>query len=392
MRRGGSRDYLLDESMPYEIVRNDITRMRVDAIVNTANPEPIIGSGTDYAIHKAAGPKLLEARKKIGDIDEGCAAATPAFGLRAKYVLHTVSPVWQDGEHGEPELLRRAYDAALELAAQLKCRSVAFPLMAAGAYGFPHDCALLTAVQAISEFVLRHRMHVYLVLFGSEATAAAADLFADLKTYIDDHYVDKRMREEYGPYLNITGRRRYNVRPDAAPRPEWEDEVDNCSLSAPGPAPDAVPSAPPAGARRPAKAARPSYAAGSAPASFGRELDEFLRGSEPTFTEHLLSLLGECGEKDSVVYHRAGLSRQLFNKIVNNRGYQPKKETAIQLAIGLRLDMAQTQALLGKAGYALSRSSKVDLAVQYFIERRIHNMVIINEALYDAGLPLFKIC
>ena len=165
--------------MPYEIVRNDITRMRVDAIVNTANPEPIIGTGTDYAIHKAAGPKLLEARKKIGDIAEGCAAATPAFNLRARYVLHTVSPVWQGGEHGEPELLRRAYDAALELAAQLKCRSVAFPLMAAGAYGFPHDCALLTAVQAISEFVLRHRMHVYLVLFGSEATAAAADLFAD---------------------------------------------------------------------------------------------------------------------------------------------------------------------------------------------------------------------
>ena len=138
--------------MPYEIVRNDITKMEVDAIVNTANPRPVIGSGTDHAIHKAAGPELLEARKKIGNIAIGQSVATPAFNLHAQYVLHTGSPAWKDGAHNEEELLRKAYEAALALALKLKCKSVAFPLMAAGSYGFPRDKAMLIAVNAISEF------------------------------------------------------------------------------------------------------------------------------------------------------------------------------------------------------------------------------------------------
>lgn len=359
--------------MPFEIVRNDITKMEVDAIVNTANPRPVIGSGTDYAIHKAAGPELLVARKKIGNIAVGTSVATPAFNLHAKYVLHTVSPAWRGGDHHEVELLRKAYDAALELALKLHCKSVAFPLMAAGSYRFPHDDALLIAVQAISEFSLRHRMQIYLVVFNAKAVSAAGGLFADLKSYIDDNYVEELNREEYR-----SGRRRR----------ELEDLYDQANYSAncfddfvyDRPCPSAA-----VGSKKESAAAEDYDAA-----SFGQDLQEFLKGSETTFTEHLLSLLKECGEKDSVVYKRAGMSRQRFNKIINNKDAQPKKDTAIQLAIGLKLNMRQTQTLLKKAGYALTRSSKADLVIQYYIERKTYNVILINNALYDCGLPLLK--
>ena len=359
--------------MPFEIVRNDIAKMEVDAIVNTANPRPVIGSGTDYAVHKAAGPELLEARKKIGDIAVGTSVATPAFNLHAKYVLHTVSPAWRGGDHHEAELLRKAYDSALGLALKLHCKSVAFPLMAAGSYRFPHDDALLIAVQAISEFSLRHRMQIYLVVFNAKAVSAAGGIFADLKSYIDDNYVDEHNREEYRP-----GRRRRELEDlDEYLANYSANYIDDYVYDRPRPSAAG-------GAKK--ESAAEDYAA----ASFGKDLDEFLKGSETTFTEHLLSLLEECGEKDSVVYKRAGMSRQRFNKIINNKFAQPKKETAIQLAIGLKLNMRQTQTLLKKAGYALTRSSKADLVIQYYIERKTYNVILINNALYDCGLPLLK--
>ena len=163
--------------MPFQITRNDITKVEADAIVNTANPSPVIGGGTDYAIHTAAGPELLEARKQIGEIRVGQSVATPAFRLSAKYVLHTVSPVWIDGKHQEEENLRRAYDSALALADSLGCRSVAFPLMAAGTYGFPHDLALSVAIRAFTDFLLDHEMRIDLVLFNGKAFGMASSLF-----------------------------------------------------------------------------------------------------------------------------------------------------------------------------------------------------------------------
>lgn len=362
--------------MPYEILRNDITRMKVDAIVNTANPRPVIGDGTDRAIHRAAGPELLEARRRIGDIAVGSAAATPAFRLHARYVLHTVGPVWQGGNCRERELLRKAYDAALNLALELRCRSVAFPLMGAGSYAFPHDSALLAAIQAISEFSLRHRMQIYLVLFDSEAFSAAGDLFADLKSYIDDNYAAEQERKE---------------RPDGARR-RREDaaltyQAAECARENAGTAL----SVHAVGFKRKTSAKADSNAAmGAGIAPISGDLAEYLKQKESTFTEHLLHLLQEGGEKDSVVYRRAEISRQLFHKIISNRDYQPTKDTAVQLAIGLKLDLAQTQLLLGKAGYALTRSSKMDIVIQYYIERQTYNVKFINEALYDCGLPLLK--
>lgn len=184
--------------MPFVIVRNDITRMCVDAIVNTANPRPMIGSGTDSMIHKKAGLGLLEARKGIGDIEVGSAAVTPAYDLQARYVIHTVGPVWEGGEYGEERLLRSCYDNALRLALELGCQSVAFPLISAGNYGFPKDRALRIAIAAFSEFLLEQEMQIYLVVFDRRAYQLSEQLFQGVASYIDQHYVDRCERASYG--------------------------------------------------------------------------------------------------------------------------------------------------------------------------------------------------
>lgn len=357
--------------MPFQIIRNDITKVEADAIVNTANPLPEVGGGTDWAIHTAAGPELLKARETIGEIAVGRAAATPAFDLPAKYVLHTVSPAWVDGAHGEEEQLREAYDAALCLADELGCRSVAFPLMAAGTYGFPHDVALSVAIRAFTDFLLDHEMQIYLVVFNAAAFGLAGSIFADLESYIDENYVSGKTEEEYrvdgGLPENEKSRPRFR---GSASRKNYA----NLNF---------------AGASFPL-ADEPSFSAQEERVQLSASLEDALRQRESSFSAYLRDLLKESGCKASVVYKRAEISKQLFSRIINNEDYQPSKSTVIQLALGLQLDLPQTQKLLEKAGYMLTRSSKADLAVRYFIERRIFNITLINESLYDRGLPLLK--
>ncbi len=331
--------------MPFEIIRNDITKMQVDAIVNTANPNPVVGSGTDFAIHQAAGPELLEARKVIGNIAPGHCAATPAFALDAKYVLHTVSPAWEGGEHREAELLRAAYDAVLNLAEQLGCNSVAFPLMATGNYSFPHEIAIRTAIDAFTDFLMKHEMLVYLVMFSRKSYQLADGVFGGLKSYIDDHYVAERAEEEYA-----SGYR--NRRP--------------ASLSATGGA---------RASRRSAEIAKPT------------DLNSYLSMEECSLSEYIRTLLREKGMEPSEVYGPADVSRQLFSRLINDDNYVPRKSTLVKLAIGFHLNLAQTQTLLGKAGYALTNGSKSDLIVRYYIDQKKYNLIEIDFALYDNGLP-----
>ena len=348
--------------MPFQIIRNDITKVEADAIVNTANPHPIIGSGTDSAVHAAAGPELLRARKRIGEILPVCAVSTPAFDLPAKYVIHTVGPSWEDGKHGEETVLRRAYDAALNLADQLGCGSAAFPLMAAGSYGFPRDLALSIAISAFTDFLMDHDMTIYLVLFNGKAFSLASSLFSDLRSYIDDNYVEEQTRKEYGARSE---QRRW--RKNLAPSEEYGASLALGKINA--------------------EPFMPEASAASLPAG---SLEELLEQSECTFSEYLMDILRERSGKDSEVYKRAEISKQLFSKMLSNRDYQPTKGTVIQLAIGLQLDVNQTQKLLEKAGYTLTRSSKADLVVRYYIERKVYNVKFINLALEDCGLPLLK--
>lgn len=322
--------------MPFEIVRNDIVNMRVDAIVNTANPMPVIGGGTDAGIHAAAGAELLEARKKIGAIAVGDAAITPGFGLHAKYVIHTAGPQWQGGGAGEELLLEKCYASSLALAAQHGCRSVAFPLISAGTYGFPGDRALQAAIRAISGFLLEHEMQVYLVVFNREVFRLSEKLFRDVRSYIDEHYVERKLLAEY------RGRPRRRERGILL-------EAEAC------------------------------YAAPMAPMC----LEELVAQTDAGFTETLLKLIDRTGKKDSEIYTRANISRQHFSKIRNNPDYRPTKPTAVAFAIALELDLEQTRDLIGRAGYALTNSSKFDVIIMYFISRGNYDLFDINAALFE---------
>ena len=336
--------------MPFEIVRNDITKMRVDVIVNTANPRPAIGSGTDAMVHKAAGPKLLEARQKIGSIPVGQAAITPAFNLQANYVIHTVGPVWEGGSAGEEALLRGCYDNSLRLAAEHGCQSIAFPLISTGNYGFPRDKALQIAISAFSAFLLEQEMRIYLVVFDRASYRLSEKLFQGVANYLDEHYVDACQAAAYN--APKSGRRPGVFRSRSREIMESNTVRDVLPSIAPMAAPKA-------------------------------SLEELLRQADAGFTETLLRLIDKSGKKDSEIYKKANISKQHFSKIRNNPNYKPTKATALALAIALELDLAQTKDLIGRAGFALTNSSKFDLIIRYFIERGNYNIVEINIALYE---------
>ena len=337
--------------MPFEIVRNDITNMHVDAIVNSANPRPVVGLGTDSSIHEKAGPELLEARKKIGPVPVGQAAITPAFGLSAKYVIHTVGPVWDGGSYGEEDLLRSCYDRSLKLALEHDCRSVAFPLIATNNYGFPRDKALQIAISAFSEFLLETDMLIYLVVFDRSSYKLSEKLVSSIACYIDDHYVDAWEETVYG---GEKLHRQQSIR-----RRQDRELYRTSSVM---------------------EDLRPCAAA---PIPKKASLPDFLKQADAGFTETLLKLIDKTGKKDSEIYKKANLSKQHFSKIRNNPNYKPTKQTAIALALALELDVAQTNDLIGRAGYTLSNSSKFDLIIRYFIEQGNYNVVEINIALYE---------
>ena len=354
--------------MPFEIVRNDIVNMQVDAIVNTANPHPVIGYGCDAGIHKKAGPRLLEARKEIGDIYVGHAAITPGFDLDAKYVIHAVGPVWQGGEHKEAELLRRCYDSALALAAENGCESVAFPLLCAGNHGFPKPLAIQTAISAFSTFLMEHEMLIYLVVFGSQAFSLSEKLVHSVQSYIDENYIRETTLDEYGVTdkcsvrqmeqaqiqraLECQRRARYDrAREDAREMAEYRPAL---KMS--------VPLAP--------------------AAAVSNSLKDLLDATDAGFSETLLKLIDRTGKKDSEIYKRANVDRKLFSKIRNNPQYRPSKTTALAFAVALRLDLEETRDLIGRAGYALSHSSKGDIIVEYFIKQKNYDVFAINEMLF----------
>ena len=337
--------------MQFQILRNDIAAMKVDAIVNTANPMPVIGEGVDAAIHQKAGPELLSARKQIGKLSPGQCAITPAFGLDARYVIHTVGPVWRGGLLGEGKLLRRCYEGALKLAEKHGCHSIAFPLISAGTYGFPKERALRIATTAISSFLRTGDMEVYLVVYDKESFRLSEDLFSRVQAYIDDNYIATKPL----PPFSVNRREQYDR--DMAP----------AEMRAPcAPAP-----------------------CGYAPYSKSRTvkktetLAELLEMTDAGFSETLLKLIDQTGLKDADVYKQANVTRQHFSKIRKDPFYKPTKATAIAFAIALKLDLDQTQDLIGRAGYALTRSSKFDVIIMYFIEQGIYDMMEINATLFE---------
>lgn len=344
--------------MPFEIVRNDITNMCVDAIVNTANPYPVIGSGVDSGIHKKAGKQLLEARMEIGELAYGEVAITPAFALDAKYVIHAVTPAWQNDSANERKLLESCYQNALLLALEHDCTSIAFPLLSTGNHGFPKDLALQIAVAVFSAFLMKHEMQIYLVVFDYTSVVLSERLFQSVKQFIDEKYVAEITSEEY-PQKGI----RYG----RLLRTAKENQVaTNRSI---------------ARDRNHTICEPPGKFDCEAP----RKLEDIINELDDTFSEHLIRLIDQKGLKDADVYKKANLDRKLFNKIKNNKEYRPKKSTALAFAIALELNLDETLDLIGRAGYTLSHSSKFDIIIEYFLLEENYDIFAINETLFAFG-------
>lgn len=335
--------------MPFEIVRNDIVNMQVDAVVNTANPNPVIGAGVDSGIHKKAGHELLVARQKIGCIDFGDAAITPGFDLDTRYVIHTVGPVWKDGSHREEQILSSCYRNSLTLAKEHGCESIAFPLIATGNYGFPKPLALQIAVREISTFLLENEMQVYLVVFGKEAFALSEKLFKSVSSYIDENYIRSKTLDEYGTE-SVYGSR-------LVTRRIREQECSDMSVGA------AIP-------------------------IDSDDWGQLLKDLDAGFSETLLQLIDRTGKKDSEIYKKANVDRKLFSKIRNNMDYRPSKTTALAFAFALELDVDETKDFISRAGFALSHSSKFDVIVEYFLVNRNYNVFELNEVLFAFDQPL----
>ncbi len=352
--------------MPFSIIRNDITRVHADAIVNTANPEPAIGSGTDQAIYEAAGEaRLLKERAKIGNIAPGEAAVTSAFRLHARYLLHTVGPIWLDGNHGESDILASCYRKCLLLANQLGCKSIAFPLISTGNYRFPKDLALQIALNEIAAFLEDSEMLVTLVVFDPDAFRLSDSLMSGVEQYIDDHEARNQHLKEYGSSGYSRREVLYSNRMESAYEADF-----NISAS--------MPSMPAAARSRDKKV-------GFKPTA---SLDDVMNHIGETFQEMLLRQIDERGMTDTEVYKRANIDRKLFSKIRCNRAYKPKKTTAIALAIALELGLDETVDLLGRAGLALSPSDRFDLIVEYCIEHEIYKIYEVNALLFHYQQPL----
>ncbi len=334
--------------MPFTIVRQDITKMKVDAIVNAANTDLQMGGGVCGAIFKAAGASVLQAAcDKVAPIKTGEAAITPGFALSAKLVIHAAGPVYRrwDAKQSE-QYLRSAYTNSLRLAVENKCESIAFPLISSGIYGYPKDEALQVATSAIRDFLSDHDLDVYLAVFDKAAFAVSEKLFGEVVSYIDAHYVEKH---------KIRRRQLLDVEREAL---EDEPMVSGEAMLAPSIA--------------------------GAPSS----LDDLVGKLDEPFSTALLRLIDAKGKTDVEVYKRANLHRKLFSKIRTGKGYMPSKRTAVALAVALELDLNETGDLLERAGYALSHSQKFDVIVEYFIVSGKYDIFEINEVLFKYDQPL----
>ena len=351
--------------MPFEIVRNDITKMKVDAIVNAANSSLLGGGGVDGAIHRAAGPELLEECRALGGCETGSAKITKGYRLPCKYVIHTVGPIWQGGHKDEENQLISCYRASLYLAAQYQCESVAFPLISAGAYGYPKDQAIKAATDAIRDFLLKNDMMVYLVVFDRGSFAVSQKLYANIQAFIDDAYM--------GPDYEKTERlrRAKNIMPSIAQDFAESEKAKNKAkpfsiFSRKQKKEEALPDAAPL-----------DHNFTPAPS-----LDDYLNQIDEGFRDMLLRKIDEKHMTDAECYKKANIDRKLFNKIKNQADYKPSKSTVVALAIALRLPLDEIREMLMKAGFSFTHSSKFDLIIEYFISQGNYDIFEINQALF----------
>lgn len=411
--------------MPLKIVRNDITKMNTEIIVNTANDHPTVGTGCDFAIYQAAGREQLLAYRSehIGYVPEGEVFITPAFQLSAKYIIHAVSPYYEDGMHGEEEKLRACYRKSLQLAHEVHAESIAFPLISTGGFGYPKEEGLRIAVDEVNTFLLSHDMLIYLVVFDQKTSKLGTRLYPDLESYIDQKYVEEKRQEEYfgsydagnfvpsmdadttAAFSDYTQRRR-REEPDRRSKNMMPSQASSEPL-------------PPQTAKK--KGIFPEFSWKKKDkklqseilqeelqesctvdaVSFNEAEDEFLDFESlhesklqermlhlsDTFSQYLLYLIQSKNMENAEVYKRAIVDKKIFSKIKNNVNYHPQKMTALCLCIGAKLNLDESRDLLARAGYALSPCDKTDVIFSYFIENKIYDMIELDIQLEEHGLP-----
>jgi O-acetyl-ADP-ribose deacetylase (regulator of RNase III) len=375
--------------MPFQIVRNDITKMRVDAIVNTANPLPLYGDGIDTAVYEAAGvEKLLSERKKIGVIGRGKSVITKGFDLPAKYIIHTVGTRWCGGDEGEEEIIRSCYGSVFRVAVENGIESLAIPLLASGSYGFPKGIALRIALSEIEAFLKDNDMEIYLVVFDEKSFALSTELYGDIDEYINDNYVEEKTDLEYGGG-RPREKRRNLFRRSAKNRASFgalEEESftsESCMLMSDS----SMDLSPMTGAVPKMDAVHVTGAApmmGAAPMA-KKSLEDVVKNLDKTFMELVFSFADERGFTDLEVQKRANLNRKAFSKLKCGTTQTPSKSPALAFAVALKLNLDETKDLLSRAGFALSPCSRQDLIVQYFIEKEAYDIYEINVALFEHG-------
>ena len=400
--------------MSFKIVRNDITKMNTEAIVNTANARAIVGTGCDSAIYNAAGyDELLAYRKeKIGAVPEGEAFITPGFNLKAEYIIHAVSPMYINGDSGEEVKLRSCYRKSLQLAREYSIRTIAFPLISTGGFGYPKEEGLRIAVDEINSFLDRYDMQIYLVVFDDKTTALGEKIYPDLEEYIDQNYVESKRNEEYGDALSESKMAFSNAvladrtpckreeRPgrglrDIFKKPSSKSSIkkdtgyadfDECEEDS-----DFPDSTQGISGNETFGAALFAAKMPESPVPFGEEhesrLEERIKHLSDTFSQYLLYLIQDKNMENAEVYKRAIVDKKTFSKIKNNVNYHPQKLTALCLCVGAKLNLDESKDLLARAGYALSPCDMTDIIFSYFIENEIYDMIELDIQLEEHGLP-----
>lgn len=328
--------------MPLQIIRQDITKIKVDAIVNTTNEEMVGYSGVDLAVHEGAGAELDKECERIAPLGLGTAKITKGYNLDAKYIIHTSGPIWQGGLEGESIILKSCYLESLKLAVEYGCNSVAFPLISSGVYGYPKDQVLKFAVQIITEFLFEHELMVYLCVFDRKSYEFSRELFDDINEFIGEDYVCeyKEIRTMEDMSAPVTSR--------------YEDCY---AMSSPMVYSESV---------------------------AGKSLNEYMKHMDKSFAYKLFDLIDERGMTDVECYKKANIDKKTFSKIkCNPDTYRPSKQTAVAFAIALKLNLDETQELLASAGLTLSRSFTFDKIIRYFIQKEVYNTFEINEALFE---------
>lgn len=381
--------------MPFKIVRNDITKMNTEAIVNTANEYVTVGTGCDHAVYEAAGrEELLAYREKyIGRVPEGDAFLTPGFNLKSKYIIHAVSPIYIDGQQGEEKLLRACYQKSLAIAKENNIKSIAFPLISTGGFGYPKEEGMRIAIDEINAFLLSSEMDILLVVFDNKSTELGEHLYPELEAYIDHNYVAEKGIEEY---LDVAFESEmYQAMPmQATPMDAKTIDAMPMETSTMG---NVSKSFMPKSSM--AEFAMPSFMVPSVRAEeavlkedevieeLEGKLSERLSHLSDTFSQYLLYLIQSKGMENAEVYKRAIVDKKTFSKIKNNPNYHPQKITALCLCVGARLNLDETKDLLARAGYALSPCDMTDIIFSFFIEHEHFDIIDIDIQLEEHGLP-----